>query len=42
MSSRQLDLVNDNLKLIAEKQAEVASSSKLPHGADPGGVRRSV
>lgn len=37
-SSRQLDLVIDSLKLIREKQAEVASSSKLPHGTDPGGV----
>lgn len=37
-SSRQLDLVNDCLKLISEKLAEVASSSKLPYGADPGSV----
>ncbi|KAK1403900.1 hypothetical protein POM88_003505 [Heracleum sosnowskyi] len=38
VSSRQLDLVTDSLKLIRDKHAEVASSSKLPHGADPGSV----
>ncbi|XP_074369374.1 uncharacterized protein LOC141710737 isoform X2 [Apium graveolens] len=38
VSSRQLGLVNDNLMLIRQKYAEVASSSKLPHGADSGGV----
>lgn len=37
-SSRQLNLVIESLKLIEEKQAELASSSKLPHGADSGGV----
>ena len=39
-SSRQYELVIDSLKLIGEKQAKAASSSKLPHASDPGSVVR--
>ena len=37
-SSREFDLIIDSLKLIRDKQAEAASSSKLPHASEPGGV----